>query len=184
MRMITLQRAMLYVGLRLFAILGAVAFSVVSSEASAQAIGLQTLPEHTMEKDAKMVLITGQTAGESDSPSFVSVTLNGIEFSVTVFPVFSASGAGETASPIQTCRLLRNQIADFRLPAGVSPEFETACLRVAGGAALLLIQPNPDKYESALADDDDQTKWLKAKRRHLRVKVYSSDDNQQLHVVK
>lgn len=142
------------------------------------------MPGHTMRKDAKMVLITGQTAGESDAPSFVSVTLNGVEFPVTVFPVFSASGAGETASPIQTCRLLREQIADFRLPAAVSPEFAAACLRVAGGAALLLIQPNPDKYESAVADDDDKTKWLRAKRRHLRVKIYSSDDNQQLHVVK
>lgn len=131
-----------------------------------------------------MVLITGQSMGESETPSFVSVTLNGVDFTVTVFPIFSASGAGESASPVQTCRLLREQIADFRLPAGVTPEFEAACLLAAGGAALLLIQPNPDKYASAVADDDAQTKWLKAKRRHLRVKVYSSDDNQQLHVVK
>ena len=176
--------AMPCVRLCLLAVLSAIALSVVSSQASAQATGRQPLPGHTMEKDAKTVLITGETAGESDTPSFVSVTLNGIEFSVTVFPVFSASGVGESASPIQTCRSLRKQITDFRLPAGVSPEFEAVCLKVAGDAALLLIQPNPDKYESEVADDDRLTKWLKAKRRHLRVKVYSSDDNQELHVVK
>ena len=182
--MMTLHRAMACVGLWVLAVLSVIAVTVVCSEARAQGTERQTLPGYTMEKDAKMVLITGRTTGESDTPSFVSVILNGIDFTVTVFPVFSASGVGESASPIQTCRLLRKQITDFRLPAGVSPEFEAACLKVAGGAALLLIQPNPDKYESDVADDDGQTKWLKAKRRHLRVKVYSSDDNQELNVVK
>ncbi len=95
-----------------------------------------------MHKDAKVVIITGRAIGRDGEPSDLSVTINGIDFSMTIHPSLSSyafgDGAGESA--LQTCDVLSEQIATYTQGARGIPEFDTQCVSLAGEAAILLIQ--------------------------------------------
>lgn len=138
-----------------------------------------------MHGDHKAVLIAGYARGTTESASIISIAINGIEFVVNTIPS-SGRSRHEIGSPMGACNALQEQISDFTLGIKSIPEFESACIALAGEAALLLVQANTKKYiiPSEQESDDEAERWIKAKRRFLFVSVNSTDPSQKVVVVK
>lgn len=138
-----------------------------------------------MQKDHKAVLISGYAMGSAEGSSTSSISLNGVEFTInTHFP--ADSSRHEIGSPWATCNGFREQIANFTAGVTAIPEFEAACIAVAGDAALLLVQANTRKYlvPSTEDEDDETSRWIKAKRRFIFISASTTDQSQKLKIVK
>jgi len=138
-----------------------------------------------MHEDHRAILISGYARGATEDPSIISIVINGIDFVVNMMPS-SGITRHEFGSPIGTCKALQEQIADFTLGVKAIPEFEAACIALAGDAALLLVQANAKKYlvPSAQVEDDEAVRWIRAKRRFVFVSVNTTDQSQKITVVK
>lgn len=138
-----------------------------------------------MYKDHRAVLISGFATGSPDGSSISSISLNGVDFTLDALSPTETSRY-EMGSPLGTCQRLREQISTFTLGANTIPEFEAACMALAGDAALLLVQANTEKYlvPSEEAEDDETARWIKMKRRLVFVSVSTTDQTQKLKIIK
>lgn len=150
-----------------------------------QGVVSQVVGDVPMHKDHRAVLISGFATGSAEGPSVSSISLNGIEFVVnTTLPADGSQH--EIGSPMGTCEAMYDQISSFTVGVNAIPEFEAACIGLAGNAAILLLQANSKKYPvpSEENEENEAARWLKAKRRFVLVKVSATDHTQKLTVVK
>ncbi len=137
-----------------------------------------------MHDDHRAIIISGYARGATEDPSIISIVINGIDFVVNAM-LTSGITRHEFGSPIATCKALQEQIADFTQGVKAIPEFEAACIALAGDAALLLVQANPKKYLVFSEEkEDDAARWIRAKRRFIFVSVNTTDPTQKITVVK
>jgi hypothetical protein len=127
-------------------------------------------------KDAKSIMIVGDGVGQEREASQLSVVVNGIDFTIAVYP-----GSGIEQSPYRSCQRLQELIVSYYLGSSVTREFDAFCFPIVGNAALLLLQASLVKYPPPDASDNEMAKRLNLERRILYVESKSTDDKQRLY---
>ncbi len=127
-------------------------------------------------KDAKSIMIVGDGVGQAGETSQLSVIVNGINFSIHIYP-----GGGIEQSPYQSCQRLQELIVSYHLGSSVTREFDAFCFPIVGNAALLLLQASLARYPPPALSDDEMVKRLNSERRILYLEIKSSDDQQRLY---
>lgn len=137
-----------------------------------------------MHDDHRAVLIADYASGSETGSSITSITINGIDFMATIPANFSTPGRYDGVAPLETCQLLRDQIAAYTTGLSTVPEFQAGCITLPGEACLLVVQANPKRYPVATEDEPESQAWIKAKRRHLYMQAESSDSTQSVSMAK
>ena len=97
---------------------------------------------------------------------------------------FATPGSYDGMAPMETCLLLREQIAAYAAGLSTVPEFEVDCIALPGHASLLLIQANTKKYPISTDEDGETQSWIRSKRRYLHLQTTTSDSTQSVLIIK